>query len=232
MYNGKRILAVIPARKGSKRLPRKNIRKLCGKPLIAHTIEAAKASRYIDEMIVSTDCPEIATIAGRCGASVPFTRPARLATDKAKTVDVLLHALAWYARKGLLYDIIVLLQPTSPLRNATDIDTSIRLLFRKRASAIVSVCRAEHHPSWIHVLPKSGSMKGFMKRGGPVTGADHYRLNGAVYVTYANALKMMNSFYGSRTFAYVMPGERSIDIDCGLDLEFAEYLANKGPRKA
>lgn len=231
MYKGKSIIAVIPARAGSKRLPNKNIRKLRGKPLIAHTIKQAKRSRYIDEVVVSTDSKRIAAIAKRYGASVPFMRPSRLASDSAKTVDVLLHVVDWYGARLRAYDVVVLLQPTSPLRNVSDIDKAIKLLFTKRALAIVSVCLAEHNPCWMDILPKNGSMKEYVKnktlRKRSQDLPNYYRINGAVYVIYSEALRKMNDFYGDRTFAYVMPSERSVDIDSELDLSFAEYLAKK-----
>lgn len=231
MFKDNRIIAVIPARKGSKRLPNKNIRQLCGKPLIAHTIGQAKKSRYIDDILVSTDDRHIAEIAKKHGAPVPFLRPSRLASDGAKTVDVLLHAIRWCEGIGRVYDVIVLLQPTSPLRITEDIDGAIELLFKKKAAAIVSVCKTEHHPSWIGTLSEAGSMKGFMIKGRRNERcrmpSAFYKLNGAVFVVHSEVLKKAKSFYGKGTFAYIMPVERSVDIDGELDFQFAEYLTKK-----
>ena len=147
MIKGKTVLAVIPARGGSKRLPRKNCLLLQGKPLIVYSIEAAKESVYIDEVVVSTDDEEIASLARQAGASVPFLRPAELSTDEASSVDVVAHALNYYqVNEKKLFDYVVLLQPTSPLRTAAHINQALELLKEKKADAIVSVCEAEHSP--------------------------------------------------------------------------------------
>src|SRR3989339_1726633 len=161
MYKKKNIIAIIPARAGSKGLPGKNIRLLLGKPLISWTIEHALSSKYIDKVIVSTDDRKIAEISRKCGAAVPFIRPAKLATDKAKGIDVILHAVRWFEKKRNKFDLIMLLQPTSPLRTAGDIEAAIELLFEKKAGAVVSVCETEHHPLWSNILPKDGNMKNF-----------------------------------------------------------------------
>ena len=232
MYKGKKILALIPARGGSKGLPGKNIKPLLGKPLIAWTIEQAKASKYIDRIIVSTDDKEIAAVAKKYGAEVPFMRPKELATDKAKGIDVVFHAMSWFRKneKNRQYDLIMLLQPTSPLRTAEDIDKAIELLFFKKAKAIVSVCEVDHHPLWVNTLPKNGCMKNFIRK--EVLNKNRqdlptfYRLNGAIYLAYCDYLKKQKSFFGEETFAYIMPRERSIDIDSELDLKLAEILKN------
>ncbi len=228
MFKGKSIIGIIPARGGSKRLLRKNVRPFCGKPLVAWTIAEAKKSRYLDDVIVSTDDNVISRISRKYCTNVPFKRPASLASDKAKTVDVMLHALKWFEGKGLDYDIVVLLQPTSPLRTAADIDEAVKLLFKKHASAIVSVCKVEHHPYWSGPLQKSGSMRDFMKGSSRAKRTQDmpvfYRLNGAVYVIYSKTLKKAKSFYGDNTFAYVMPVGRSIDIDNKEDFSMAEYF--------
>ena len=166
MYKGKNILGLIPARGGSKGLPRKNIKPLLGKPLIAWTIEQALASRYLDRVVVSTDNKEIAEISKKYGAEVPFMRPKELAEDNAKGIDVVLHAIDWLKEnnKRKQYDLMMLLQPTSPLRATEDIDKAIETLFLKEAKAIVSVCEVAHHPLWANTLPKNGCMKDFIKK--------------------------------------------------------------------
>lgn len=230
MFKDKRVLAIIPARGGSKRLPGKNIMKFCGKPLIAWAISQAKRSRHVDSVVVSTDDPGIARVAGRYGAEVPFTRPAKLSTDRARSADVLLHCVKWLEKTGRHFDIVVLLQATSPLRTETDIDGAIRLLSLKRATCIVSVCRAEHNPLWMLRLGKSGSVKKFLKTkdtAGRAARGAIYRLNGAVYVITAKELKRSKGFYGNRTYAYVMPASRSIDIDVKEDFTMAETLAKR-----
>lgn len=230
MYKGKNILGLIPARGGSKGLPRKNIKLLLGKPLIAWTIEQALASKYLDRVIVSTDDKEILDISKKYGAEVPFMRPKELAMDNAKGVDVVLHALVSLKEddRRKQYDLIMLLQPTSPLRKSVDIDKAIEFLFLKKAKAIVSVCEVDHHPLWVNTLPEDGCMKNFIRQ--EIMNKNRqelsvlYRLNGAIYLAYCNYLKKYRSFIGEKTFAYVMPKERSIDIDNEVDLSLAEVL--------
>lgn len=228
MYRTKTILGLIPAREGSRRLPKKNVLPFMGKPLILWTIKQALSSAHLDRVIVSTDSVKIAAISRRYGAEVPFIRPKNLAGDRAAMIDVLLHAIKSAQEKNENYDLIMLLQPTSPLRIGQDIDRAIKLLFRKKAQAIVSVCKAEHPPYWSRILPKRGSMKNFInvdipnknKRVAPC----YYRLNGAVYLAYCDYLKANKSFLGKKTYAYVMPQERSIDIDTKMDFKLAELL--------
>ena len=230
MYKGKTILGVIPARGGSKGLSRKNIKILFGKPLIAWTIEQALASKYLDRLIVSTEDEEIAEVSKKYGAEVPFIRPKELAEDNAKGIDVVLHAIDWLKKndRRKQYDLIILIQPTSPLRKSDDIDKAIELLFLKKAKAIVSVCEVDHHPLWANTLPEDGCMKDFIRQ--EIMNKNRqelsvfYRLNGAIYLAYCNYLKKYRSFIGEKTFAYIMPRERSIDIDSEVDLNLAEVL--------
>lgn len=139
MHRSKKILAVISARGQSKRLPRKNIKLLSGRPLIAWTINQARASRYLDKVIVSTDDKEIAEVSREYKAEIPFLRPAVLATDEAKSMDTVLHAVKWFRSHNIYYDLVMLLQPTSPLRETGDIDRAIELLLENDAPALVSV---------------------------------------------------------------------------------------------
>lgn len=233
MYKSKSILAIIPARGGSKGVPGKNIRELSGKPLIAWTIEAALKSRYIDEAIVSTDDKKIASISKRHGVSVPFMRPSRFAADSTPMIEVVNHAIAWFEPHGQQYDIIALLQPTSPLRSVEDIDMAIELLFKKKAQSIVSICEVEHHPWLMNLLPKTKNMKNFLKAKAINKNRQDfpafYRLNGAVYVAYVEYLKSNKSFFGDKTYAYEMPLERSIDIDAQFDFNIVEYMLSKQP---
>lgn len=228
MYKGKRILAVIPARGGSRGLPRKNIRLFGGKPLIAWTIGTALKSAYLDKVIVSTDDKAIAAVAERCGAEVPFRRPKALATDKAGMMGVVFHAIDYAEKTEGSYDLVLLLQPTSPLRSSSDIDNAIRLFFTKHAGSIVSVCAVDHHPYWSNALLRDGSMKRFVRRCTThVTRQElvpHYRVNGALYLAAMDWLKRTKSFFGTRTYAYIMPRERSVDIDDMVDFKFAESL--------
>jgi len=229
MYKEKTILGLIPARGGSKGLPRKNIRPLLGKPLIAWTIEQAKVSKYVDKVVVSTDDEEIAEVAKQYGAKVPFMRPKELARDDTPGIDVVFHAMNWFTKnKNKQYDLIILLQPTSPLRTAEDIDKAIELLFLKKAKAIVSVCEVDHHPLWTNTLPENGCMKDFIRK--EIMNKNRqelptfYGLNGAIYLAYWDYIKEQKGFFGKETFAYIMPKERSVDIDSELDLKLAEIL--------
>ncbi len=231
MHSGKRILGIIPARSGSKGLHRKNILLLNGKPLIAWTIEQARASSYLDKVIVSTDDEEIASIAKVCGADVPFIRPKELATDGAKTFDVITHALNWFEKNLDAFDLFVLLQPTSPLRTSGDIDGAIKLLFAKKYQAVISVCETEHHPYWSNILPAGNSMDNFLRpelvNKNRQELPTFYRINGAVYAAFCDYVKAQQGFFGKGTYAYIMPKERSIDIDTVMDFKFAEFMLQR-----
>lgn len=231
MYKGRTILGLIPARGGSKGFPRKNIGQLLGKPLIAWVIEGALASKYLDRLIVSTDDDEIVEISKKYGAEVPFMRPKELATDEAIRIDVVSHTINWIQKNNKFYDLLMLLQPTSPLRTSEDIDRAIELLFSKKAKAVVSVCEAEHHPYWSNTLPKNGCMENFIK---PEIMSKNrqqlplfYRLNGAIYLAYCDYIENQRSFFGKETFAYIMPQGKSIDIDNEVDFKLAEILMKK-----
>lgn len=224
MYTNKTFLAIIPARGGSKRLSRKNILDLCGKPLIAYTIEAALKSKYIDKVIVSSDDEEILNISSNFGADI-IKRPYELANDTATTFDAIKHTIANVEK----YDYIVLLQPTSPLRNEKHIDEAIQLLEKKKADAIVSVCEMEHSPLWSNTLPKDGNMNNFLrdevlnKRSQDLE--KYYRVNGAVYICKTDKLLENKSFFlKDNIFAYIMDRKSSIDIDEEVDFLFAQRV--------
>lgn len=222
MYNGKSFLAIIPARGGSKRLPRKHTRFAKGIPLIAWTINTAKKSRYLDKIIVSSDCPEIISTAIFYGCEAPYVRPAHLATDKASSMSVILHALEEI--KG--YDFVVLLQPTSPLRNSQDIDTCIQLCSVKDVKACVSLTLAKENPYWMFYQTETGGIEKIVKKTSSSLSNQEtlpsYILNGAVYVACVSWLKKHKSFYSPRTVAHLMPDVRSIDIDTEED--FSRFL--------
>jgi len=228
MLNGKTFLAIIPARGGSKRLPRKNVLELAGKPLITWTIEAALKSKYIDKVVVTSDDQEILGISEKQGADV-VKRPDELASDTATTIDVVNHVVENIKE----YNYIVLLQPTSPLRNEKHIDEAITLLEAKSADAIVSVCEMEHSPLWSNVLPEDGSMEGFLidevknKRSQDLE--SYFRLNGAIYICDASRLCDERSFILKKNiFAYRMDRKNSVDIDEKIDFEMAKYFVCKG----
>ncbi|WP_319588654.1 acylneuraminate cytidylyltransferase family protein [uncultured Desulfobulbus sp.] len=232
MYKNKKIIAVIPARGGSKGLPGKNIRQIAGKPLIAWSIKAAQESRYVDKLIVSTDSQEIADVATSWGADVPFIRPAELASDEAKSIDVILHALNIMQSPTPRFSLVLLLQPTSPLRTGKDIDNAVELLFEKNAKSIVSVCKAEHHPWWTNTLPENGGMKDFLRTEICNTNRQqlpiYYRLNGAIYLAEICFIEKVKSFITEGTFAHLMRQEYSIDIDTLIDFRLAEiYLMDR-----
>ena len=227
MYTNKTFLAIIPARGGSKRLPRKNILDLCGKPLISWSIEAALKSKYISKVVVSSDDEEILNISSNFGADI-IKRPYELANDTATTFDAIKHTINNLEK----YDYIVLLQPTSPLRNVKHIDEAIELLEEKQADAIVSVCEMDHSPLWSNTLPEDGNMRGFLrdevlnKRSQDLE--KYYRLNGAVYICKTDKLLENKSFFlKDNIFAYIMDRKSSIDIDEEIDFEIAKVLINK-----
>lgn len=209
-------------------MPGKNIKLLGGKPLIAWTIEQAKKSKYLDYIFVSTDCEIIADISKKYNAKVPFLRPKELATDNAKAIDVIMHALDYLEGQGCLFDLVMYLQPTSPLREPEDIDYAIESLFLSKAQVIVGVCEAEYHPMTMNTLPPDGCMKNFLKPELIDTNRQdlpkYYRINGAIYLAYSNYLKIKRSLFGEETYAYIMPRERSVDIDNEMDFKFAEFI--------
>ena len=224
-----KILGVIPARGGSKRLKDKNIKSLASKPLIQYTIEAALASTLLSKVIVSTDSQMIADMSKKMGAEVPFLRPEELAGDLSGSFEVLEHALDFFKKKGELFDMIVMLQPTSPLRIAEDIDEAIKSIIDNDFLAVVSVCKTEHSPLWMNTLPQNQSMKDFLshkelKHTRSQDLPDYYRLNGAVYVANTPYYRENKGFFGEKTKAYIMPQDRSVDIDNELDFMQVESL--------
>ena len=217
-------LAIIPARGGSKRVPRKNVLDLCGKPLIAYTVEAALKSKYIDKVVVSSDDEEILQISKKFGAET-IKRPDILASDTATTFDAIKHAIDSLEK----YEYIVLLQPTSPLRNSKHIDEAIELLKEKKASAVVSVCEMEHSPLWSNTLDDTLSMNNFLKdevlnkRSQDLE--KYYRLNGAIYICKTELLLKEKSFFlKENIFAYIMDRKSSVDIDEEIDFKMAEFF--------
>jgi len=228
MYKDHVVVCVIPARGGSKGLPGKNIKMFCGKPLIAHTIEQARQSKYIDRVIVSTEAKEIAQISLEYGAEVPFIRPMKLAGDNASTVDVLLHAINWLENVDrYAFDITLLLHTTTPLRSVEDIDNSIMLLVEENADNVFSVADAHRNPYFNMVEEGSDGFIRLVKEGCFSTrqaAPKVYDMNASIYVWWKNGLKEGKKIFLKKTKAYVMPKERSIDIDDDLDFRVAEFL--------
>lgn len=224
------VLGIIPARGGSKRLPHKNLLPLAGKPLISHTIQAGLHAHCIDELMVSTDDNEIARVSVEYGAKVPFMRPSDLAEDDTSTFAVVQHAIDYYKNEeGKLFEYIVLLQPTSPLRDSMDIDKAMLFLHAKQADAVISVSVPDHTPLWCNTLPNDLSMAEFLsddvrfKRSQELE--QYYRLNGAIYICKTSRLLEEKTFFlKKRIYAYIMSQEKSIDIDTRLDLMLCELL--------
>lgn len=225
-------LAIIPARSGSKRLPNKNILPLAGKPLITWTIEAAIKSKFVNEIFVSTDCEKIAKIASDSGVNVPVLRPKELATDFATTIEVIRHVIDYYKNgKKCFFENIILLQPTSPLRNSEDLDRAIQYFEDKKAEGVISVSECEHSPLWTNMLPHDNSMVNFMRQDIKDKRSQdlptYYRLNGAIYIWNTKSfLNECTYFLKENVFAFKMPSEKSIDIDTELDFKVAELLMN------
>jgi CMP-N-acetylneuraminic acid synthetase len=229
-----RVLALIPARGGSKGIPRKNIHIMAGKPLIAWTIETALACPRLDNVIVTTDDEEIAKIAKDYGAEVPFLRPAELAQDNTPDLPVYQHAVSWLAEhEGYHPDIICWLRPTSPLRTVEDMENAINLLIQTKADSVRSVCVSDDHPYFIQkmdgtrlqpLMDNIDRSKYYNRQMLPTV----YRFNGAVDVTWCKTVMEKGQLYSGDLRGSIMPPERSIDIDNELDLILAETLLEKG----
>jgi len=226
--DGMKIIGIIPARAGSKRLARKNILPLAGKPMIQWTIEAAKEAGCFAKIVVTSDDPGALQVARTCGVT-PLVRPAELSTDTATSENVVDHAITVHATEGEHFDAVVLLQPTSPLRTAEDIRVATELFAERSAGSVVSVCRAEHPPEWMTTIPDDRALAHFYAtlRRLPRRSQDlpiHYRLNGALYIARMKRFLEERSFYCDPGYAYVMPPERSIDVDTELHLMECEAL--------
>jgi len=226
LKNQKRILAIVPARGGSKGLPHKHTLTLAGKPLLAWTIAVAKESRYIDTLILSSEDAEIISLAKSLGCSAPFVRPAALALDTSSTMDVIVHAL----ENQPAHDIVLLLQPTSPLRTADDIDGAIDLMFAEKAPACVSVTPASESPHWMYRLLEKQKLEPFLKGEPPERRQllpELYLLNGAIYLAETPYFLREKTFLTAETVAWKMPRERSVDIDSADDLKTAAHLLSQ-----
>jgi len=228
MINGKTILGIIPARGGSKGLPRKNLRMFGGKPLIAWTIEAGLQSRYIDRLILSSEDAEIIAVARAWGCEVPFIRPVELSKDETPGIEPVIHAIKTLETS---YDYIILLQPTSPLRTAEDIDDCIAYCIHANALSCVSVCAVQQSPYWMYTLDQQKKLipllpteKSFTCR---QTLPSVYVLNGAIYLVQIPYLLQERSFISEKTIAFIMPAERSLDIDSDMDLIYGRLLLSK-----
>ncbi len=229
-----KILAIIPARGGSKGIKNKNIKNLCGHPLIAWTIMRANKSKFIDKVVVSTDSKKIAAISKKYGASVPFVRPKKYATDKANDFVVLNHAINFFKTKGEKFDYVLMLQPTSPLRELKDINSSIKKVLKENIDSLVSVCKVEtQHPRFIYSIKNKDSLIPFLKKNDNPSMRRQdieklYFLDGSIYISKIKTLMQYKTFYHNKTKAYEVPKWKSLEIDDIEDINLAEfYIKNK-----
>ncbi len=227
MKLNKKFLALIPARAGSKGIKDKNIIDLKGKPLIAYSIEAAKRSKYIDRVVVSTDGDDIASVAKDWGADVPFLRPDYLASDTAKTIDAVLHCIRELEKSGEKYDYLVLLQPTQPLRQGFHIDEAIEKILESEAQSLASVSKVKEHPVLIRTISENGELRNLLDCSSTVRRQDfpdYYRVNGAIYINKINENLNEQTSLNDNILPYEMAHEYDVDIDELLDLKIAELM--------
>jgi CMP-N,N'-diacetyllegionaminic acid synthase len=234
MIDGNSVIAIIPARSGSKGLPGKNTKPLCGKPLIAWSIQAGLASKYIDVLVVSTDSQEIAKIAREFGAVTPFIRPPVLATDEATSFDVIKHALGYYQSElNSKFDYTVLLEPTSPQRDSVDIDNALKELVQSlQAKAIVGISKTEaQNPAFLVKLSENGTLNGLenlqVKAIRRQEVEDIYFLEGSIYISETETLLEKQTFYHKETIGYEFPKWKSLEIDDLDDFTMVEALMSK-----
>lgn len=226
------MLAIIPAKKQSKRLPNKNIKLLAGKPLIAYTIETALKSKLISRVIVTTDCSKIAKISKKYGAEVPFLRPKKLTTQKSGKLEVCKHVVNFLSKKeGANIFSFIVLQPTSPLRLTKDIDKAIKIFRKNKADSVVSFCKAKPL-EWHRYIRNDGSFHAIRRKNSINNPANkiNYLMNGSIYI-FRTSFMNKNTTYNKKSFSYIMPRERSIDIDDIDDFESAKYLISKKIKK-
>lgn len=230
----RKVLGIIPARGGSKGIPKKNIANVGGKPLICYSIEAgleAIKSGVLSNLIVSTDNNEIARISEKSGANVPFIRPSEFASDNAKSVDVIKHAILFFEEKNVLYDDVILLQPTTPLRNGKDIEEAYDIYIHGKYDSLISCYKEEYICDLVSyykvgndaVALDANHNKGVRRQ----ELQDVYVRNGALYISSVPFIKRENLIFGGKLGMYVMPKERSVNIDTVYDLELADWMINK-----
>jgi len=226
------MVAIVPARGGSKGLPGKNIKPLAGKPMIGHTIEAATQSNQISDIILSTDDPEIAEVAKSFGANVPFMRPAELAGDTSSAIDTYIYTIDKLNDEfGYSISDFVVLQPTSPLRSANDIREAVELFKRREADSVISVAEAAHPPVWAKKIRSDGVLVNYFESDAHNKNRQEidtaYMPNGAIFIFNFDKLKSGYGYYFEKTYPYLMPVERSFDIDTQLDFDIVEFLINR-----
>lgn len=227
MIGNEKLLAVIMARGGSKRLPRKNVLTFAGKPLIAWTIEAGLQSKYVDRVIVSTDDEEIAEISKSYGAEVPFLRPLELSNDSTSSMDVMRHSVKSLETIGYQFGYLLYLQPTSPLRTSHHIDEAVVLMIQKEANGVIGVTEMNHPIEWTNILPQNLSMDGFISKNNQKKRSQdfpqRYCVNGAIYLCKKDyVMENDGIFFKKGSYAYKMDPIDSVDIDTQKDFLVAE----------
>ena len=225
------MIAIIPARGGSKGLPGKNILPFCGKPLIAWTIETALACKFLDRVIVSTDSEDIAETARTYGAEVPGLRPQELALDNSSAIDVYIYLWEKLTGKAKSDPVpFVVLQPTSPLRTTNDINSAVKLFHEKDADSIISVSEATHPPVWAKKIDEYGVLRNYFESSQSLSNRQQipvaYMPNGAIFILKKDLVETKRNYYSDKTYPYHMPYERSLDIDNIWDFRIAEYIMN------
>jgi CMP-N,N'-diacetyllegionaminic acid synthase len=225
-----RVLGLIPARGGSKGVRRKNVRPLCGKPLLQWTVETSLASRALGRVVLSTEDAEIAEVGRRCGVDVPFIRPRELAVDDAPTLAVVQHAVLALEKQGDRFDAVCLLQPTSPFRRSADIDASIELLEESHADSVVSVQRVppEYNPHWVYFRDSDGSLRLSTGDLSPIPRRQllppAFHRDGSIYVTRREVIVDQGSLYGARVLGYEVDRATAVNIDTPADWDRAEAM--------
>lgn len=228
MINGNRVLALIPARGGSKGIKHKNIVSLGGKPLIGYSIEAAKGCQYIDCVVVSTDDEEIREIAQKYGAEVPFMRPKYLSEDNSKTIEVILHAIDFFSQRKDNFDIVILLQPTSPLRDSDDITEALNKFINNNSRGLVSISEVETNPLLIRKVDSLGNMVRLLDENSTCRRQEmkrYYCVNGSIYINWTKYINNNTSLNDNEDY-FIMNKSHSIDIDEPKDLVVADYYLN------
>lgn len=233
-----KILGIIPARGGSKGVPRKNIRLLCGKPLLQYTAEAALNSKLLSRVILSTEDKEIKQIGEKCGLEVPFLRPEKLAEDSTPTLLVIQHAVEYLAKENAVYDGICILQPTNPLRDPKDIDNAIKLFIEKQPDSVISILPVPHeyNPYWVYKKNIDDSLNLFVNTPEPISKRqdlpEFFYREGSIYIIKNKTLLDENSLYGNKTLGYFIKSDISINIDTEKDWQVAEnYFNDRSSKK-
>ena len=230
MYKNKKILAVIPARGGSKGIPSKNIIEVGGKPLIQYTIDCAKHSRYIDRAVISTDSEEIKKVSIECGGDVPFMRPKELALDTSKTIDCIVHAVNTLKEMGETYDYVMIIQNTVPLRKFWHVDESIEKLIDSNERSLVSVTEVEQHPILMRTINEDGTVKNLLPMSSTMRRQDFpkfYKVDGAIAIQKIDEEFNLNTSINDGRLAYIMDSKYSTDIDSYIDIKVIEYYLEK-----